>query len=240
MTASRPMDVDRRHSQQSFASSAKVDSVFIFSLLSERQMPGAAPAPRFYKVEKHGPSRGRGYRQAAPNVSFGLGVSRADRPSPAGVQQLVPASRRRRRDLEVRAGGAGDEQFGGVQVDPVAAEAGHALVALAVPVAVVTDDGMARMAEMDPDLMFASRQQPNADEGGPLPEPSFDPDSGFGSLAVRVDDHAGFLAAQRRIQDLRVRRPGSGDDGQIVALDLVLPLAQEFVEVTQHRRGLRQ
>src|SRR5699024_5955467 len=99
---------------------------------------------------------------------------------------------------------------------------------------------MARMAEMYPDLMFASRQQSNAHEGGSLPEPSFDPDSGFGSLAVRVDDHAGFLAAQRRIQDLRVRRPGSGDDGQIVAFDLVLPLAQEFVEVAQHRRGLRQ
>src|SRR5699024_5793053 len=131
-----------------------------------------ARAPRFYNVEKHWPSRGRGYRQAAPNVSFGLGVSREDRRSPAGDQQLVPASRSRRRDLEVRAVGLGDGQFGGVQIDPVAAEAGHALVDLAVPVAVVTDDGMARMAEMDPDLMFASRQQPNADEGGSLPEPS--------------------------------------------------------------------
>src|SRR5699024_6780281 len=146
--------------------------------------------------------------------------------SPAGAQQLVPASMRRCCVLEGRAVGLGDDQFGGVQIDPIAAGAGHALVALAVPVAVVTDDGMARMAEMDPDLMFAPGQQPDADEGGSLPDPPLDPDAGFGALAVHIDYHAGVLATQRRIQDLRVRRPGSGDDGQIVALDLLLPLAQ--------------
>src|SRR5699024_177835 len=84
MTASRPMDVDRRHSQQSFASSAKVDSEFIFSLLSERQVPCPAPTPRFYKVEKHWPSGGRGYRQSSPNVSFEAAT--------AGGCELPPAA----------------------------------------------------------------------------------------------------------------------------------------------------
>src|SRR5699024_9961839 len=100
------------------------------------------------------------------------------------------------------------------------------------PVAAVTDDRMARMGDMDAVLMFASRQLPNAYEGGALPVPSRDPGSGFGPLAGRVDAHAEFLPEERRLQDLRALRPRRRDDRHIVALDLVLPLEQEFVEVT--------
>ena len=97
---------------------------------------------------------------------------------------------------------------------------------------------MSGVLQMDADLMLAAGEKPHVHQGGPVPHAPSDPDVGLRALAPRVHHHIGVSPPERRLQHPEVRRPLPRDDRQVVPFDLLLPIAQHLVEMTQHRRGL--
>src|SRR5699024_6991324 len=158
----------------------------------------------------------------------------------AGVQESVPARGHGRGDHELRSVRPGDDHLGGVQIQSGAAELLDPSVEVPVPVAVVAGDGMARVLEMHADLMLASGEQPDGHDGGATGHAPVRADPRLGALPGGVDDDPGLRATQRCVQDRRPRGPAPCDDGQIVSLDLVPAVAEQLVEVAQHRGGLGQ
>src|SRR5699024_12318372 len=129
--------------------------------------------------------------------------------------------------------GFGYDQLGGMQVEPGTATTCDPTVEALVPIAVITGDGVPRMLQMDTDLMLPPGQQSRLQKGGPAPDAPLDADVGLGALAGRVNDDPGGFAPQRRVQDLPPRRPGSRDQGDVVALDRRVTVAQPPVDTPQ-------
>ena len=90
------------------------------------------------------------------------------------------------------------------------------------------------------DLVLAAGDQPRLDDGGPPAAALHDAEPGFGPLPaapVRHRDGGLLRAAQCRGADGQIIGPGALDDGEIPPVDLVLPVAEQFLQIPQHRRG---